>query len=162
MSTITDICSYNKWIQWNQKFWLKTYTIINVTLWYKENYLLQFENRFWQDKQQHCNLELWSNLLTMIDIRTIVQEQLFINFWSSFFVMIWYTMITSFNTMYHTMINSQRRLTPTLGINTNTKTAKGPRMTGQTDVWTDILYCHSGDLTPWTAAACTARNYGPR
>ena len=27
---------------------------------------------------------------------------------------------------------------------------------------TDILYCHSGDFTPWTVAACPARNYGPR
>ena len=26
---------------------------------------------------------------------------------------------------------------------------------------TDILYCHPGDFTPWHAAACTARNYGP-
>ena len=27
---------------------------------------------------------------------------------------------------------------------------------------TDILYFHSGDLTPWPAATCAARNFGPR
>ena len=26
---------------------------------------------------------------------------------------------------------------------------------------TDILYCHSIDLTPWPAAACAAQNYAP-
>ena len=30
------------------------------------------------------------------------------------------------------------------------------------DGQTDILYCHSGDLDPWPAAACAARNCGPR
>ena len=39
---------------------------------------------------------------------------------------------------------------------------KGPRTTGRTDGWTDILYCHSGDLNSWPAAACTARNYWRR
>ena len=36
-------------------------------------------------------------------------------------------------------INALRRWTPTLEINTNTKTAKGLRTTGQTDGHTDIL-----------------------
>ena len=56
------------------------------------------------------------------------------------------------------VINASRRWTPTLEMNTKTKTTKGSRTTGQTD----IIYCHSGDLTPWPAAACAARNYGPR
>ena len=29
------------------------------------------------------------------------------------------------------------------------------------DIWTDILYFHSGDSTPWPAATCAAHNYGP-
>ena len=48
------------------------------------------------------------------------------------------------------------------------KITKGPRTTGrsdghtdeQTDGRTDILYCHSGYLSLWPAAACVARNYG--
>ena len=35
-------------------------------------------------------------------------------------------------------------------------------MDDQMDRHTDILYCHSGNLNPWPAAACAARNYGPR
>ena len=53
-------------------------------------------------------------------------------------------------------INSLRRWTPTLEINTNTKSQKVPRKTGRTD----ISYCHSGELNPWPAATCAARNYG--
>ena len=41
------------------------------------------------------------------------------------------------------VINASRSWTPTLEMNTKTKIAKGPRTTGRTD----ILYCHSGDLT---------------
>ena len=35
-------------------------------------------------------------------------------------------------------------------------------MTGGTDGRVDILYYHLGDLNQWPAAACSARNYGPR
>ena len=60
--------------------------------------------------------------------------------------------------VYLKPINLLRRWNPTMEINTNTKIAKGPWTTRQTD----ILYCHSGALSPWPAAACTVRNYGPR
>ena len=43
----------------------------------------------------------------------------------------------------------------------NTKIAKRPA-DDRTDGRTDILYCHSGDLNPWHAAARATRNYGPR
>ena len=33
---------------------------------------------------------------------------------------------------------------------------------GRMDRRTDTLYCHSGDLNLWPAAACAAGNYGPR
>ena len=55
-------------------------------------------------------------------------------------------------------VNASQLWTPTLEINSNTKTEKGPRKTGRTD----ILYFHSGALNPWPAAACAARNYGLR
>ena len=62
-------------------------------------------------------------------------------------------------------INALQHWTPKLEINTNTKTTKFLRTTGPTggraDGRTDILYYHSGDLTPWPAAACAAHNYGP-
>ena len=35
------------------------------------------------------------------------------------------------------------------------------RTEGQTEGQADILYCHAGDLNPWPASACAARNYGP-
>ena len=41
------------------------------------------------------------------------------------------------------------------------KTSKGPWTTRRTDRLTDILYCQSGYLTPWTESTCIARNYGP-
>ena len=39
---------------------------------------------------------------------------------------------------------------------------KSQKARGQPDKRTEILYCHSGDLNPWPATACSARNYGPR
>ena len=43
----------------------------------------------------------------------------------------------------------------------NHKESRG-RPYGQTDRWTGILYFRSGYLKPCPAAACNARNYGPR
>ena len=36
---------------------------------------------------------------------------------------------------------------------------KDKQIDGRMDRWTDILYCHSGYLTLWHTAICTARNY---
>ena len=35
-------------------------------------------------------------------------------------------------------------------------------MDNRTYVQTEILYCRSGGLNPWTVSACAARNYGPQ
>ena len=51
------------------------------------------------------------------------------------------------------------RWNPKLEINKNIKTAKMPT-DNQKDRWMDILYCHSGDSNPWTAAVCAVHNYG--
>ena len=42
------------------------------------------------------------------------------------------------------------------------KSQTGPRTSGRTDGWTDILYFNSGYLNPWPVAACAARTYGLR
>ena len=56
-------------------------------------------------------------------------------------------------------------LDPTLEINKNKKTEKGPwttvRLDGRTYGRTELLYCYSGYFNPWPAVACNAHNYRP-
>ena len=73
-----------------------------------------------------------------------------------------FIIVGGITTSWSPLINESQRWTPTLEINTNTEIEKGPRTTRYTNRQTEILYCHSGNFTPWPVAACPARNYGPR
>ena len=56
----------------------------------------------------------------------------------------------------------QRGPQTTIQTDINHKSLADNQTDGHTDGQMDILYCYSGYLNPWTAAACAARNCGPR